>query len=136
MDIKEPIIKKLHPHPLHYLSFYLSGIAFFVFGFYFSNLLFLVGLLTFVLAEVSRRAETFFILDSGVSRQYKLFSTSRKFVEYEKIQNIEVSQSFIENIFGIGVVHLDTAGGDRIEVSFHGVKNPYRVENIIREKIR
>ena len=122
MDIKEPIIKKLHPHPLHYLSFYLSGIAFFVFG-----------LLTFILAEVSRRAETFFILDSGVARQYKLFSTSRKFVEYEKIQNIEVSQSFIENIFGIGVVHLDTAGGDRIEVSFHGVKNPYRVENIIRE---
>jgi len=136
MKIREPIIKKFHPHPFNFIGFYFSGIILIVVSFFVHALLLPVGLLSFALAELVRRAETFYILESGVSREYKLLTTSRKFAEYDKIQNLEVTQSFIENLLGIGTVHMDTAGMDKMEVSFHGVEDPYRIENIIRERMR
>ena len=136
MDSSEQIIKKFHPDPFYFLSFYFFGVVFIVISFFFFWYLSAIGLLVVILGEVARRAETFYILDTGVAREYRLFSTSREFTEYEKIQNTKVDQSFIDNIFGIGDVHIDTAGSDEIEVSFHGIKNPYEIEKIIRGKMK
>lgn len=136
MDNREQVIKKFHPDPMYFLNLYFFGIIFVIVSFFFFWYLSAIGFLIIVLAEVARRAETFFILDNGVAREYRLFSTSREFCEYEKIQNLKVDQSFIDNIFGIGDVHVDTAGSDEIEVNFHGIKNPYEIEKIIREKMK
>ena len=136
MDIHEPILRKFHPHFLGYLMFYVSGGIIFILGYFVYWPLFFIGLLTIVLGEVARRAETFYLLESGVSREYKLFATSRDFVEYEKIQNIKVRQSFLENILGIGNIHMDTSGGDKTEVNFKGAPDPYGIEHIIREKMK
>ena len=95
-----------------------------VLSFFVLPLLFLAGILIFILAEVFRRAETFYVLESGVAKEYKLLSTYRKFAEFGKIQNMEVNQSFLENILGIGTIHLDTAGTDEREVSFRGARDP------------
>ncbi|OGI76217.1 hypothetical protein A3C67_03325 [Candidatus Nomurabacteria bacterium RIFCSPHIGHO2_02_FULL_42_19] len=136
MDIKEPIVVKFHPHPFCFLGFYFGGIIFMVLSFFVLPLLFLAGILIFILAEVFRRAETFYVLESGVAKEYKLLSTYRKFAEFSKIQNMEVNQSFLENILGIGTIHLDTAGTDEREVSFRGARDPYKIEQIIREKMK
>lgn len=144
METEESIIKKLHPHPFYFFTFYFSGFLFFagsiVAWIYFSKnvilLIALVGVLVFILAEISRRAETFYVLDGGVAKEYRLLSTSREFAEYEKIQNIKINQSFFENMFGIGNINFDTAGSDVVEVRFHGIKNPYEIESIIREKMK
>ena len=132
----EQIIKKVHPDPLYFLGFYCSGIILMVVGFFFLIYIAPLGFLAIILGEVVRRAETFYILESGVAREYKLFSTSKEFCYFEKIQSLEVNQSFIENIFGIGNVHIDTAGSDKTEVNFRGIKNPYEIEKIIREKMK
>lgn len=136
----EQIIKKFHPHPFYFLSFYFSGFVFIVLSFFFSWIVFLllfgVGFLVFILAEISRRAETFYILNDGIAREYRMLSTSREFSEYEKIQNIKIKQGFVENMFGIGNIHIDTAGGDKTEVNFNGVKDPYGIESLIREKMK
>ena len=92
-------------------------------------------ILFIVAGEISRRVETFYILGSGVARGYSFIGTSRKFAGYDKIQNIEVSQSLLERIFGIGNIGFDTAGTDKVEVKFYGIKNPYEIEKIIREKL-
>lgn len=94
-----------------------------------------IGLGIIVLGEVTRRAETFYVTDLGVSREYKFLSTSRQFAEYRRIQNVEVSQSFIENLFSIGDIHFDTAGGDVTEVQFRGVSYPYSIDKIVRGKM-
>lgn len=130
------VIKKSHPDHFYFLDFYLGGIVFFVLGFFTLWPLSMVGILIFALAEVCRLAETFYIFENGVAREYKLFSTAKEFCEYKNIQNTKVSQSFIERIFGIGSIHFDTAGGDTKEVSFHGIKNPYEIESIIHEKMK
>lgn len=135
MDDTEKIIKKFHPHPFSFLGFYLGGIILMILSFFFSWPFFAIGFLALILGEVVRRAETFYIFENGVARGYKLLSTSREFAEYEKIQNLEVNQSFIDNILGIGNIKVDTAGGDGAEVKFYGIGNPYAIEKIIRGKM-
>ena len=88
MDINEQIIKKVHPHPFNFLGLYFSGIVFIVISFFFSWILFVMGFFILILIEIVRRAETFYILEDGVAREYKLLSTSKEFCEYEKIQNM------------------------------------------------
>lgn len=143
MEPQEQSIKKIHPHFLGFLIFYFFGFIFGVAGVILSLFIIklgiaviLIGVFIVVLGETSRRAETFYLLDNGVAREFKLLSTSRKFAEYHNIQNIEVNQSFIENIFGLGSIKFDTSGSDLIEVSFHGVKDPYGIEKIVREKMK
>ncbi len=136
MELNEIVIKKFHPHPLYHFVFYFSGVLIFISGFFFTWYLLLVGVLIFVLGEVARISETFYVLESGIAREYKLIATSRDFTEYSKIQNIKVRQGFIERIFRIGNIHIDTAGGDKSEVNFHGVPDPYAVESIIRGKMK
>ncbi|MFA6301185.1 MAG: PH domain-containing protein [Candidatus Paceibacterota bacterium] len=136
MDSQDQTIKKLHPDPMYFLNLYFFGILFIIAGFFFFWYLFVVGFLIIFLAEVARRAETFYILNSGVARGYKLFSTSREFAEYEKIQDIKVKQSFVDNLLGIGSVYMNTAGSGGTEVNFHGIKNPYEIESLVRENMK
>jgi uncharacterized membrane protein YdbT with pleckstrin-like domain len=135
MEKTDKVIKKFHSHPLAFLGFYFSGFFFIVIGLFFLPLLIALGLAVLLLGEVSRRAETFLILDNGVERLYSLLSTSKKFIEYEKIQNLEVSQSFFENLFGVGSIKFDTAGTSEVELYFHTVKDPYSIETLIRENM-
>jgi len=133
--MEENIIKKLHPHPLRFFGFYFGGIVLAILGAYVSREMFWIGVLVAVLGEVVRRAETFYITDLGVSREYRFLATSRQFAEYRRIQNIEVHQSIVENLFGIGNIHFDTAGGADTEIDFHGIKHPYRIDKIVRGKM-
>ena len=135
MHKEENVIEKLHPHPLLFLGFYLGGLGLAIAGFFVFQSLILIGILIVVLGELVRRAETFYVTADGVTQEYKFLSTSRKFAEYRRIQNIEVRQSLLENMFGIGNIHFDTAGMDKTEVNFHGVSDPYRIEKIVREKV-
>lgn len=135
MDTGEKAILKLHPHILGYLGFYFLGIFIVVIGVMYFWQAIPIGMLVFVMGEVFRRATTFYVLESGVALGYHLFSTSRKFAEYGNIQNLEVSQSFLENILGIGSISFDTSGSNHIEVHFNGVANPYRIERMVREKM-
>lgn len=134
---EEEIIKKKHPNPIGYLPLYLSGVVALVFGIIFLSWpLGFIGIAIIVIAELSRRAETYYILTTGVAREHRLLTTSRDFAEYDKIQNIKVTQSFFEHILEIGTVRIDTAGGDVSEVNFKHIGDPYRIEAIIREKMK
>ncbi len=135
LHIENKVIKKFHSHPLHNLSFYFVGFIFIALGVIWEWPAAVLGIIIFVLGEVVRRATTFYLLDSGVARGYKLFSTYRKYMEYENIQNVEVSQTFFENIIGVGNLKFDTSGSDKIEVEFTAVPRPYAIEKIIREKM-
>ena len=135
MFSRPDIIKKFHPHPFTFLSFYLGGIFLIVVGAALMKLIVFMGVLILVVGEASRRAETFLLLDKGVERSYKLFSTTEEFIEYSKIQEIEVEQSLIERLVGIGTLKFDTSGTDKVEMYFYGTPDPYGVEKLIRAKM-
>jgi len=142
--VEQPL-EKIHPHYLSYLSYYFLGVVFAIIGiiaiFYIlilGAILFLIGVFVFVIGETSRRAETFYIWENGVEREYKMFSSSHKFVEYRNIQNMEVDQSFLQNIFNVGNIDFNTAGGSakEEELIFNGIKNPHEIERIVQGKMK
>lgn len=135
-------IEKQHPHPIAFFGFYFGGIFFFIAGFFLADLIGPlgwistgIGALVFFIGEISRRAETFYILEAGVERGYQLLSTDREFIDYAKIQDLDVDQSLFERMFGVGDVNFDTAGTSKVEMRFYAVRDPYRLERIIREKM-
>ncbi|MDI6821081.1 MAG: PH domain-containing protein [Patescibacteria group bacterium] len=129
------IMINLHPHPLAYFFYYLGGIVITVTSLWFGMQNILLGILIVIIAEMIRRSETYLILEESVKREFKLISTSQTSVNYEKIQDVNVSQNIIERIFKIGSVKINTAGSNRIEIEFKGVKNPYAIGDLIKEKI-
>jgi uncharacterized membrane protein YdbT with pleckstrin-like domain len=143
MDTGEQAIRKLHPHWLGYMNTYVAGLIFVIVGlaamkfeyYMLGAAAVVVGALVFTLTEVLRKAVTYYVLDAGVARGYSFFSTSRRFAEYGSIQNVEVEQSFIQKMLGIGSVSFDTSGSDNIEVYFEGVYDPYGIEQIVRGKM-
>lgn len=137
IDSKE-VMRKTHPHPISSFGYYVVGflIAFIGMVSAGAKILILIGALVVVFGEMLRTAETFYVLKGGVAWQYIFFSTARKFSEYEKIQNVEVHQNFLENILGIGSIKFDTAGLDRVEISFNYVVDPYGIEKIVRDKMK
>lgn len=135
MDTGEKTILKTHPHWLGYFRFYFLSLIFIVIGLIYYLPLIILGIVILFFTEVVRRATTYYVLESGVAHGYRFLSTSRKTALYINIQNIHVSQSFIDNIFGIGNVSFDTSGSDLVEVHFEGVSNPYKIERIVREKM-
>ena len=84
METKDKIIAKLHSHPIYFFGMYFFGILLFGIGFFIYPLLSVAGFFVVVLTEVSRISENFFVMDSGVGREYRLLSTSRKFIEFDQ----------------------------------------------------
>lgn len=134
-EIGENVIEKFHPHWLGYVSYYFSGIIIVVIGAIFLWQLIALGILVFVFGEILRKAETYYILDNSVAKGYMFFSSYRKVVLYKNIQNIEVNQSFLERIFGVGDVGFDTSGSHDMEVEFKYVARPYSIEKTVRQRM-
>ena len=142
---EEQPIKKMHPHVLGFFGYYFFGIILAIVGvvsFFYMALLgavvFLVGIIILMTGELHRRAETFYVWENGVEREYKMLSSTHKFVEYHNIQNMEVNQSFLQNIFNIGDMEFNTAGGSGKEevMVFRGIKEPHEIERIVQERMK
>ncbi len=132
MHNQDGIIKVLHPHWFYYLDLYVFCIIALAVGIVFVWQFIIFSILLFIGIEIFRRAHKYYLLETGVSREYKLFSTSRKYAEYYKIQNIEVHQTFLQNILGVGTIRFDTPGSDLYEIHFDAVSNPYEIEKKVR----
>jgi len=131
--INDATDKIMHPHWLRYFNSYLFGFLALIVGIFQAWEILILGIVLILGTELYRRTHTYRLTSQGVSREYRFFATSRQTAPYGKIQNIEVTQSFIENIFGIGTIKFDTPGGDQFEIHFDSVAQPYRIEKIVKQ---
>lgn len=136
MPMGSPIIIKRHPSFFYSFKYYIISLIILAIGIYANSfLLIILAVVVFLLIEVVRMATSYFLLEVGILREYNLFSTNRKFAEYDKIQNLEVTQTFLQKILGIGDVKFDTPGSDMYEIHFDNINNPRQIERIVREKM-
>ena len=115
-------------------TLFLSLVAW-VFNPYFSFMIAIVTLIGFLMLELVRRADRLAVYPDGIAREYKLLSTKRTFAEFDSIQDLEVTQSFLERLLGIGTVHINTAGSHGQEIIFRGIDHPHDFEAVIRRKM-
>lgn len=129
-------IRLVARHPYAHLELYVVAILIMAATPWFGWALLALGLFVLMIGEIARRSHALILYEDGILQRYRLLSITQSFVEYHAIQGVELTQTFVERSLGIGTIHIDTAGGDRKEIIFHGVKDPHEVENIIREHMR
>ncbi len=72
----------------------------------------------------------FTIDDENIESQKGIIGRDLKSIRTRDLLNVNVKQSLVQRILGIGNVEFSTAGGGGIEVVFHGVKRPLQVKDL------
>ena len=133
--MEDQVIKKMRPDRATYWPNYAIAALILLSSLRFGPLGFVVGLILVIVTELVRLTESFYVTEGGVCREYKFLSKNRIFIDYRNIQNLTTKQSFIERMFGIGSVTIDTAGSDKEELTMYGIKNPGEVQHLIEGKM-
>lgn len=60
-----------------------------------------------------------------------LLSKSTSEVLHDHVRNIQMDQSLVGRIFGVGSIGISSAGQDDIEIQVHDVPNPARIRSVI-----
>ena len=131
----ENTVAKMRAHPFAYSTYYLGGLFIFLVSYWYGYMYTAAGLLVLIASEVLRRADTFFVLNEGISRNFSLFSTKHIFTGYDQISTVAVSQGPIDRILGIGDVRMTTVGLDEVTIQFSGVKKPYEIAKLIEDRL-
>lgn len=85
--------------------------------------------------ELVRRGNTYYITSKRLIHEYTFIVRKISYVTYDKIQDLHLTQSFLERIVGIGTIHVDTAGTTFIELIFKGISNPFSIKRLIEKRI-
>jgi membrane protein YdbS with pleckstrin-like domain len=76
--------------------------------------------------------------NKGVVINSGIITKSRKFIPYNKIQNLEIISGFIERRYGLSTIQLQTAsamGIDRNSTVIPGLRNPDPIADEIRARM-
>lgn len=131
----ENVIKAIHPHPLAYLTYYLGGVFILAASYWYGYVYTIVGLLIIIVSEALRRADTFFVLENGVSRNFSLLSAKHVFTGYDTINTVGVMQGALDRVLGVGTVVLTTSSLEEGTIHLAGVRDPQAVAKLIQDRL-
>jgi uncharacterized membrane protein YdbT with pleckstrin-like domain len=60
-----------------------------------------------------------------------IFGRATSEVPHETIQNIQVTQTFVQRLMNIGTIGVSSAGQADVEIVFRNAPNPYRIREVI-----
>lgn len=94
-----------------------------------------VALLAFAAVEIQRRTTVYTISGRGVSYQHGILYRRGGEIHFSKLQQIDVRETLIERfILRTGTIVITSATPDADDdVNFHGITQPFRVREMIRE---
>jgi hypothetical protein len=61
-----------------------------------------------------------------------MFDRETSEIQHDDIRNIQIKQSFIDRILGVGRIAISSAGQDDMEIDIQGVPDPSRVADTVR----
>ena len=104
-----------------------------------------VALISIFVAEVYRRAFTYYITDLRVVIRYRLLSTKEIDLRFEKIEDWKVSRTLLWRVLGVGTIRPYTGtedgkvdpnrGVDTPDECLYGISNPERVRRLLVDLI-
>jgi len=114
-----------HPSGLYYLAYWVFGILLLPF--------YGIGLVLIIYAILDQRTRVFTHTSRKVMAEVGIISRTTNEVAIRDIRSINMNQSILERIFGLGSVQIGSAGTGGIEIRFIGIKNPAKVRDAIRK---
>lgn len=91
-----------------------------------------LGLVLFLYAELRRLLRRYMIYERRAARREGILSKRIQYMPYNKVERVELNQSIIKRIFGIGDVVIDTGEDSMV---FASVRRPSKVEHLIAERL-
>lgn len=114
-----------HPSGLYYLAHWVFGILLLPF--------YGIGLVLIIYAILDQRTRVFTHTTRKVMAEVGIISRTTNEVAIRDIRSINMNQSILERIFGLGSVQIGSAGTGGIEIRFIGITNPAKVRDAIRK---
>lgn len=62
-----------------------------------------------------------------------LFSRRTSEVRHEDVRNLQVHQTTMERLLGVGDIAISSAGQDDLEIHVNGISNPQKIASIVRD---
>ncbi|MCJ2532046.1 MAG: PH domain-containing protein [Candidatus Thermoplasmatota archaeon] len=93
----------------------------------------LLAFFTFLAAELKRITRRYMVLEHRVARREGILSKRVQYMPYNKVERVEIRQSILARLFGIGNLYVDT-GEDSL--TFQAVRNPVKVERIVAKQLK
>ena len=134
--------KVYHTSRLKYLLIYILIILILTFSFliyknqYTVNISIILSVFLLIITEITVRSNDLIIGDKEVINEIGVLSKKRVVIHYSNITDITFDQGFIQRIFGIGDVHINTGGSQHHEIILKSFSNVNEINNLVLEKIR
>ncbi|MFQ5986288.1 MAG: PH domain-containing protein [Thermoplasmata archaeon] len=93
----------------------------------------LLAFVIFLVAELKRITRRYMVLEHRVARREGILSKRVQYMPYNKVERVEIRQSILARLFGIGNLFVDT-GEDSLV--FQAVRNPAKVERIVAKQLK
>ena len=98
-----------------------------------SLVLWLVSTIFFLIWYLRIKSKKVTVTNYNITLEQGLLRKNRKQVDIDKVKNVEVDQSFIHRIFGVGYIKVYTTG-DQPEFEVGGLPNPNKIWDLVMEK--
>lgn len=82
-----------------------------------------------------RLANRFFISSNTVAKEFGIIAKKRNQITLSHIRVVDIKQSLIERLLGIGRLEFSTAGTAGVDVVWHGIPNPSQAQQAIQSVI-
>lgn len=104
------------------------------------NQMYVLGLLVvpaalLVKSEIDRHFVTYYITSEQVILRYGILNQTTESTTYSNITDVTMNKAFNERIFGVGDIHVNTAGHDGEAIVLNGLKNPEKYKRMIENNV-
>ena len=71
------------------------------------------------------------VTDRRIVIRHGILSRKERAAHIDRVQNVNLSQSFLDRIFGVGTLDFDTAGTEDSDFKFRGIADPHELRTRI-----
>ena len=100
-------------------------------GMYSGLVILLAGLASIGVWKVKTLTESLEITNKRSIARYGLLSKATSEVLHDNIRNIQITQTFVERICGVGEIGISSAGQDGLEIDMKNLRNPDKIREMI-----
>ena len=95
-----------------------------------------IGLVMLLIWYIQTLGTTLIITEERTTLRRGVFSKYTNEVTHENVRNVQVAQTFLQLIMGVGNVGISSAGQSGVEIYVRGIPDPDRVRELIHEGSR
>jgi uncharacterized membrane protein YdbT with pleckstrin-like domain len=80
---------------------------------------------------IRRYFTQYMITDKRIAIRQGVLAKREQTAHIDRLQNVTINQTFLDRLFGVGMVDFDTAGSDTAELKFYGIDDPQALRDRI-----